>query len=395
MASAASGGSSAMSVTQINSAISSAILTNGVARLQQIYSQSVTPANLNGPISIYPNNVGIIRGFLVKISGTLKNTGSGTANLTALGLSNLLSNVTFQDFSNVTRINTTGWHLTQLATAKGGAPFVGAVAFNVGESYGNNWGLQYAPATLATTASTTFNYYYYVPLAYAQTDLRGAVFAGLVGATANLQLTLNPTPFAATGDATLSIYSGQAGSFNGNVTVSVWQDYIDQLPTYAQLGLTPASGVSSASPALPPVSMSTIYELINTSQTGIVQGQDFGVPFTNLRTFMSTTMIYDNAGTLNIGTDINYWALTLANSANIWKYTPDIATVKARQSFMCDPPPGMYYFDSRVSPINTQQYGNAQIVLNASLVNTGASLLIGYESFAMTQTLVGAPSVPS
>ncbi len=386
----------AANLTSINSAIRGAILSSGVARLQQVYSMGINPASQNGPITINPQNVGIIRGFLVRLTGKLKPTAANAA-LTGFGLANLLSNVAFADFSNVTRINTTGWHLNLINSAKNNQVFGGAYAPNVSVGYGNNWGLNsVSPIAPASGADATFSFFYYVPLAYSKNDLRGAVFAGLVGSTAQLQLTLNPTPFAAAGsDPTLAVFGGAAGGFDGNVNITVYQDYIDQLPSYAQLGLTPSQGTSPNSPALPPIDMSTIYELINTSQSAVVAGQDFGIAYTNLRTFMSTSVVFDNGGVLNTGSDVNYWALTLANSANVWKYTPDVAALLARGQFLCDPPAGVYYFDHRQAPINTQVYGNAQLVLNASQVNAGAAVLLGYEAFAMTQTIVGAPSVPS
>jgi len=391
---------SSVNILQLNGAIRSAILSNGVSRLQQLYSQNVDTASQNGPINIAPNNVGVIRGFLVKITGQFKNNGASPATLTQWGLANLLSQIQFQDFSNVTRINTTGWHLNLLNSVKNSMPFGAAYAPNVSVGYGNNWGLQSTGATIAAGATSNYNAYFYVPLAYSKLDLRGAVYAGLVGATAQLQLTLNPNISAVAGDPTLAIYAGAGSAVvqNTNVTLTVYQDYIDQLPSYGQLGLTPPQGVGANSPALPPVDMSTIYELINTSQSGMVVNQDFGLPYTNLRTFMSTSLIIDNqsAGVYPAaGTDLNSVALTLANSANVWKYTGDIAALMSRGVMGADPPLGAYYFDSRSAPINTQIYGNAQIVVNLSTVNAGASVLIGYEAFAMTQTIVGAPSVPS
>jgi hypothetical protein len=397
---AGASGSGSVNIVSLNNAIRSAILANGVSRLQQLYSSSIDTATQNGPINIAPNNVGIIRGFLVKLSGEFKNTGGSTATATASGLANLLSQIQFQDFSNVTRINTTGWHINLLNSAKANRVFAGAYSPNVTIGYGNNWSLSQAGAgTIAANTTQTFTMYYYVPLAYARNDLRGAVYAGLVGATAQLQLTLNTAISAVAADPTLAVYAGAGSAVEHftNVTVTVYQDYIDQLPTYAQLGLTPPTGVGAASPALPPVDMSTIYELINTNQSGYTSGQDFGIPYTNLRTFMSTSVIFDNFvnGGPYAGTDLNYWALTLANSANVWKYTPDIADLLARGHFMGDPPLGYYYFDHRSAPINTQVYGNANLVANVATGNNGGTFLIGYEAFAMTQTIVGAPSVPS
>lgn len=370
---------------QQNAGIRALILANGVSRLQQIYATGVNPASQNGPVNIAVQNVGLIRGFLVKVSGSLTNTGAGAAAITELGLSNILSNVAFQDFNNITRINTTGWHLNMLASAKNNSVFGGAYAPNVSIDFGNNWGLNSVPAAPAAAANIPFTMYYYVPLAYAKNDLRGAVYAGLVGATAQLQLTLNPTPFVAAGDATLAVYSGQTGQYKAatNVNITVYQDYIDQLPT------------SNNGPLLPAIDLSTIYDLKATALNGLAVGQDFGAPYSNFRTFLSTAVIFDNGGSLNVGTDINYMALTLANASNIWKVTPDILALQARGQFMADPPKGVYWIDQRSAPINTQQYGNANLIVNPSTVNAGAQLLLGYEAFAMSQTIGGAPSLPA
>jgi hypothetical protein len=375
----------AQQIAANNAAIRGMILANGVARLQQIFATGISPSAQNGPINVPIQNVGLIRGFLVKVQGTFTNAAGSTATRTEFGAANLLSAIAFQDFNNITRIQTTGWHMNLLNSAKNNMVFGGAYAPNVPSDYGNNWTVQSAPATIAASTDAPFTFFYYVPLAYAKNDLRGAVYAGLVGATAQLQLTLNPTPFAAAGDATLAVYSGNAGNYKAaqNVNITVYQDYIDQLPTM------------NGQVLLPQVDLSTIYDIKNTSSSGLVVGQDFGVLFANFRTFLSTAIVYDNGGTLNTGSDINYFSLTAANSANLWKYTPDVAALLARGQFMADPPKGTYFFDTRQAPINTQQYGNMEIIVNPSVVNAGASLLVGYESFAMTQTITGAASLPS
>src|ERR1700760_2201415 len=93
-----------------NLAIRNALLSNCVPMFQSIYSQNITPANQNGPINIPVQNVGLIKGFLVVVSGTLRNTdGAIVANRTPMGAANLVSNFSFTDLNNIVRINTPGW----------------------------------------------------------------------------------------------------------------------------------------------------------------------------------------------------------------------------------------------------------------------------------------------
>lgn len=370
---------------QQNNAIRGAILANGVSRLQQISAQAIDPAGLaGGPIQIQPQNVGLIRGFLIQVDATLANTdGANDATLTEHGLANILTGVTYNDFNNIDRVVTTGRHLNMLASAKNNMVFGGAYAPNVPEQFGNNYPVQKAPATIAHGAQADVTQFYYLPLAYAKTDLRGAVYAGLIGATSQIKLTLNPTPFDAAGTSIDAVYQGGAGGYKANtkVTVTVYQDYIDQLP------------MTQGQPILPPIDLSTIYDLKRTTDAGLVANQDFGVNYANFRTFLSTMLIFNNGGVFNAGSDINSFALTLANASNLWKYTPKVAAMLARGQFMADPPPGTYWFDSRQAPVNTQVWGNAQLVVNANTVNAGASLEVSYEAFAMTQTIGGAGSL--
>ena len=148
---------------------------------------------------------------------------------------------------------------------------------------------------------------------------------------------------------------------------------------------------------LPIVDLSTLYMLNNTTLTGMVSGNDFPIPYANFRSFLSTLVIYDNqtgGAYPAAGTDINYWSLQTANFTNIFKYVPQFSTMYARLAIGDDFPLGAYYFDSRSKPINTIQFGNQQLILNpAGTVNTNANAKVGWEMFAITNTLVGAASL--
>jgi len=380
----------APSQAQRDAAARTAILSQGVDRLQQIFSAGYDPS-AQTTINVVPQNVGLVRGFLVKVEGTITNTNVGASGValtrTQFGASNLLRNIMFTDTNNQVRIQTQGWHLGLINSAKQPMVMGAAYAPNVPVNYGNNWTVQSAAASVAAAADAAVQFYYYVPLSYGKYDLRGAMWAGVVNAVAQLQLEINPSPVVATGDATLAAYSGNTGGWKAgsNVTVTVWQDYIDQIPMQ-----------TNGQPVLPQADMQILYQLINTSLTGLVSGQDFGVPFANFRSYLSSTIVYDNGGALSAGSDVNYFALQTANASNIWKYGPNEAALLARSTFMADPPLGVYYFDQRAKPIQTNQFGNTQITVNPKgAVNAGATLLCGFEYFSQASQVVFAASLPS
>jgi hypothetical protein len=375
------------SSAQANAEARAAILLYGVDRMQQIYSSGINPANQT-IVNINPQNVGLIRGFLVKVSGTLTTGNTGTATRTAFGASNLLRNIAFTDINNQVRHQTQGWHLSMINSAKQPMVIGGAYAPNIPVGYGNNYDVQTAPATIATSTDAAVQFYYYVPLSYSKVDLRGAMWAGVVNAVAQLQLEINPNPIVNATDPGLAVYSGNnaTGGWKSatNVTITVWQDYIDQIPMD-----------QNGQPVLPQEDVATLYQLNNTTLSSLVANQDFGVPFANFRNFLSTTLVYDNGGSYNAGTDINYFALQTANSSNIWKYGPEEASFLARSTFMADPPVGSYYFDHRNKPISTQQFGNTQITVNPATVNSNAALWAGFEYFSQASQVVFAGSLPS
>lgn len=367
-----------------NMAARNNILLYGVDRLQQIYSSAINPDNQT-IVNINPNNVGLIRGFLVKVSGTIANASGVTAlDRTPFGASNLLKGVSFTDINNQVRHQTQGWHLSMVNSAKQPMVIGGAYSPNIPVGYGNNFDVQTALASIAASGSAAVQFYYYVPLSYSKVDLRGAMWAGVVNAVAQLQLEINPNPVSASGDYGLAVYEGAAGDWSGNVTITVWQDYIDQVPMDG-----------NNMPVLPQQDLATLYQLNNTTLSALVAGQDFGVPFANFRNFLSTVLVYDNGGQYNAGTDINYFALQTANASNIWKYGPEEAAFLARSTFMADPPLGTYYFDHRNKPISTQQFGNTQITINPSDVQSGAAVMAGFEYFSQASQVVFAGSLPS
>lgn len=369
-----------------------AVVSSALKRQQQIFSQTFDPASQT-VLNIAPRYAGLILGFWVTVSAVVT-VGTNNYIPTAWGPANLLQQIRFDDLSNNTRIQTTGWHLNAVNSAKNRRPF-GAVtsltSYPVG--YGNtfNANIAVAPNPL-TTAGATLKMTYWVPLAYSDLDLRGALWANVVNATANLQLTVATAAQAFVGhtaDPTKAVYQADGTGATGgitNYTVTVDQVYYDQLPFDAKTG----------APILPQVDLSTLYMLTNTAIPGITANNDFPIAYSNFRSFLSTLLIFNNqtgGAYPAAGSDISYFTLQSANFTNIFKYGSVFPAIFARKAIGDDFPLGAYYFDTRDKPINTIQYGNQELVINATTVNTNATCLMGYEMFAITNTLVGAASL--
>ena len=362
------------------------IIKHGLDMMQQIYTTTIA-TNITGAVLNIPlRQVGFVKRLWVEVFATVNAPASNGQTLTKIGAGNIFSNVILTDLSNQQRINTTGWHLMQVATAKRRRVLGAAVTTDTPFGYGNN----FTTTMFASqpTAGTTGNLrvFFEVPVTYTDHDLRGGIYMNVTNSTAYLQLTVNPNTFAvaAATDTTSSVYqsaSTTAGNYT-TMTITVYQNYIDQLPIGQNGG-----------PLLPLLDMSVAYLLNNTTVTGVVANQDIPIPYANFRDFMSTTAIYDNGGTLGIGADINYWEIQTANFTAVRKVDPFEQALETRNIIADDTPAGMYYFDHRNRPISTIQYGNQQLVLNPITVNTGAAVLIGYEALAFISQITQAGSL--
>lgn len=381
---------------QMDAAYTSLIIANGEELTQSIYSGQITPNGSNNTVSLPMRAVGLARGFIVKVTASFTNTAANDAAFTNIGAANLISNFTLTDLDNYQRINTAGYHMNALNTAKESFPFGAALlstALDTPIGYGNNLSVIKGSVPVKSSGTAgTITMYYYVPLAYGKHDLRGALFTGVTNAVGYLSFTFNPTPYvAATGDPTLAVYtdkvSGSAAAIvQGQVTYNVYQCYIDQLPKYTQ-------GPAAGAPILPPLSIRTQYRLFSTALTGVTENQDFPIPFTNFQDFLSATVIYDQAGTLNPGTDITAWKLLAANTLQFFNLDALTQGLKQRVRIKTDFPTGMYQFDFRDAPISTNQAGNIQLVLTPSSAAAGSQTLVGWESFARVDTVLGAQSL--
>lgn len=389
----------AQQAAAINSAARAAIKNNAVKMQQLLTSGNIVPAN-TPVLTINPRNVGLLLGFWAKITHTISNGSGVQLDLTDFGPANALAQIQVQDFNNVTRIQTSGWHLNFVNSVRGrrpmGSSLVRTTGLDTPVNYGDNWtGQISAPATIAASGSGTVTMWYWIPLAYSDDDLRGSIYANVVNATMQILLSMpgsNGVQVAVANgsDSTQAMYVGDAAGSVAAVSITntayeIYQYYYDQLP------------VAKGGVLLPITDLATVYELKYTIQGNVPANQDFGYQYGNFRNILSTFLVYVHsaAGVRGVGADINYLSLQAANTTNIWKKTPALLALEFRQFFGMDMPPGAYYFGSRQRPIITTQYGNMQLIINASVAATGAYELVAIEDFALIQTLSMAGSLPT
>ena len=368
-----------------NRQMRAAVVKNSVDLVQQIYSNTFTNyvAGQAFTINVPVRNVGLLKRFWVEIVATVAQSAAETQTKTALGAANFFSQVILTDLNNQTRVSTSGWHLHFLATVRRTLAFGAAFTNSDPSGIGQNWGLMTTPSPVTT--AQTLKWFYEIPVSYSDTDLTGAIWMNVLNATSNLQLTVNPNFFVASGsDATQAVYQSSTATLGKitTFTITVYQNSLDQLPQV------------NGQVLLPPMDLQMVYLIQNTNVAGLTAGNDQSLPYANWRNFLSTFVIYDNNGTLNLGTDMNYLALQSANFTNIFKVDPFMLSLLTRTKINDDFAPGVYYIDTRNKPINTQQYGNFSLVLNPSSVGGAASqFLVGYEAQALQGALANAGSL--
>jgi len=372
-----------MSITQANSLAEQVIFANSVEAVQKLTTGvgSYNPAN-NPVITITPLFAGLIKGFYLKVNATINNTeASGGASLTLspFGLSNIFSQIVFTDANSYQRINTDGFHLALLNTVRFGNP-LGATRTldNIDAQYGANFNNVVAPATIAAGASANVQFYLYIPLAYSDSDLRGAVYGNIINSAMSLQLSVNNN--AISSSTTLqptAAYYGATGNIS-NITITGWQSYLLNLPAYSTA--FPAS-FNANGVLVPALDVNTYYQLIKSyPQLQLTANSDSLLPYAPQRSYLSTLLAYINGTQLNAGSDINYINIESANLFPFLQATPSLLSLITENKMHFDLPPAIYYLNRRHSPINTANYGNMYIKFNPSIVNSGAQI-IQYDEF--------------
>lgn len=365
-----------------------ALVLGNCPQIRQLLTSEVVGNVPNGvPIqrNIPLRNVGLTTKLYMQISFTLAQAAAETLTLTNFGPSNIISNFTFADYSNYQRINTTGWHMDALATARAKMPFASAYTTSNPVKTGSNYNLKSAPASI-TTAQTVYMIYE-IPFAYSETNLQGAILSQVLNGNAYLTFTINPQIVVpSTGNPVQAVYQSSTPGNVGTITnfqYSIYQEYYDQLPQN-----------SGGQYLLPAMDLQYVYGIYNTDVSGLATNSDNPYSFVNYRQYMSLFSIYDNAGVLNAGTDMNRFKLLSANMLPIFDLTPPMVKLFERKIIGDDFPVGSYYFDFRNKPISTAQNGNMQMIFNPSVVTGSGSVFhLGLEYLGLLNQIAQAGSV--
>jgi P3 major capsid protein len=369
---------------QDNANASAFLRANGKRFTQQIYAATITPVfGQQQIVSIPIQPVGLITKFFVEVVTTVTNpAGGSTLTRTGMGPWNSLSLLQYTDPNSNARIATPGWHLANVIMRRHRRIPGAAVTTDAPGGGGATSSPIACPATIAANAAGTVAAVYEVPLAFGRHSLKGAVFSGAVFATQSLQLTFNPSFAKATGTPLDAVYTGSGTGANAptySTAITVYQEYWDQFPLQLIPMLSP--------------DLSTVYEIKQTSLASLIVSADNFVRFSNLRQFQSTVLAYDNGGTLNAGTDINYFSLQSANQTTEWKRSPRLQAYLTRNAYGDELPAGFYMFDFSEDPIVTAAEGNTVLSINPSSVSANAVLNIGWEDLGVSSVLASAPSL--
>lgn len=385
------GTSGRMSIDQYNSVARQQLIQQSILKKQIIYSFTGSPASINNTINIGGNFVrmaGLLTRFIVEVTATFAELGSSTTAATQFGAANLLSNVQFTDLQNNQRHNAPGIQFALASLMKRHYPWLTSYTSAQKAFSGPPAVTDITYATAPTTSATgTARCVYEIPVSVSNKDLRGGIFLGVYGAQLTLQLQLNPNPAPAAGDSTFAVFYGGAASSISSVTVVVYQEYYDQLP------------MNNGAYVLPPLDISTVYQLTYTNFTNLTVGTDYYIPYANYRKYMSQSIIYNNSGTdgglQKDGTDISYWAQVAANFTNIFKVEPLEQRRLNREQFMNDLPDGLYIFRSYDKPVDTQNFGNMQLDINPIIAGGSAYAYVMSEFIAYQNQIGQAPSLPA
>jgi hypothetical protein len=366
------------------------IKQQGTRLSQLIASGSFTPTVGNASNwNVQAVPIGLVVGFMLQVVTTVTNPSTGTLlTRTGFGPFNTLSSINYQNPSGFTPIQSEpGWHLASVMAGR--EKKIPGSSFTTDSPTGFGSVIQpiSAPSTIAAASGTgVVTVQYEIPLAYSEKkgNFQGAVWAGTTLSNQNLQFTFNPN-FIAVGaaDPFQTVYTGASSILANQPTMqSTWQlyqIYYDQFNSSLINFLTP--------------DLSTAYYLSTQPFPALAPNTNNQIPFINLRTFLSLTLAYDNAGVFNPGTDINNFQLVSANQLPYWFRPPNNQSWETRRHINADYPAGYYYFDFRDDPIATQAQGNTYLNFNPNVVSNGAVLQAGWEYLAVQQILAGAPAI--
>ena len=348
------------------------------------------PATGNNVITNNPLQVGFLRRFVVTVTGTITNTGAGTLTLTPNGAANLLSNVTFNDFTGNPRHNASGRAFTYVEAAKYRRLPGAALTSDSVTGFGSVIASQAAPATIANAGNGTVTFVYEIPVMVdTGRNMAGGLWLGVNNQSTLLNVTVNPTAVVTTGtDPLNAIYTGTSGTLT-NVTVAIYQDYWTNVPKWRN----PKNG--EIEEFLPMKDLSTAYMITETA-SGITfaAGQQSFWNYPTFSEILGTYFAYDNGGTtLNAGTDLTQISLSVSNYQLIKQYSPNVIDRFTRDIIGSSFPKGQYALITRQHTLDVTQYPSLQLGITPNSAPASTYALVTTELLRRVQFLAAASGV--
>lgn len=387
-----------MSQTQMTPMQANTLARNTIWRRSKPIFQQVTTRNFatitagtSTIMTVNPLQIGFLRQFVVVVTGTVTNNTTGiTLNRTTNGADNLLTNITFNDFTGNPRHNCSGRSLSYVESMKYNRIPGAAYTSDSVEGYVSNVASNAAPATIAGSGGTgVVTRVFEIPVMQdLGQQMAGGLWLGVNNQSTLLNLTITNTPaVASTGDPLTACYMGAtAGAITAtftNVTVTVYQDYWNNVPVD-----------NKGNPMLPQQDIQTAY-MITETNSGLTFAASLAASW-NFPTFsklLGTYFAYDNGLQLLAGTDISQIALVVSNYSIIKQFNPQVLDRIARNICNASLPLGQYAIPSRQHPLDVSQYPSLQLQITPTVANAGAYALITTEILRPVQYMGAASGV--
>lgn len=371
---AGSGGKQKMTPAQQNSYARELIYRNAKPIFQQVATKTFTNVSTgNNVMTVNPIQVGWLRRFVVVVTATISNTDtSHAASEIGFGADNLLSNITFNDFTGNPRHNASGRSFSFVKAAKYRNIPGAAYTSDSVSGYGSNIASNVAPQ-IAASGSVTVTRVFEIPIMVdLGKNMAGGLWLGTNNQSTTLNLTLNVAPIGLpTADPLNLVYRLASGGATisatpiTSATITVFQDYWNNVP---------ADGTGR--PILPQQDLSTAYMITETnSGMTFAANQQSSWNFPTFSKLLGTYFIYDNNAALNAGTDITTLSLVVSNYSIIKQYSPIVLDYITRDLFNSSWPSGSYGFVTRQHPLDIDQYPALQLQVTPSSATSAVGMI--------------------
>lgn len=332
--------------------------------------------------------VGFLCGFIVEVTGTITNTGSGALTRTPNGSDNLVSNVQFNDFTGNPRHNCSGRAYSFIESCKWHHMPGASYTSDTTNGYAGAVGSNICPATIANGGNASVSHVFHIPcMENNEMAMAGGLYLGVNNQNTLLKISLNPNAVVAgagAADPLTAVYTGTSGTFT-NATVTVYQEYWIDMPKY--------KGTDKY--ILPVEDLETSY-MITELNSGMALSAN-AMTYWTLPTFselLGFYWSYDNNNVLNPATDWSRAGVYVSNFATVREYDPNTLDRVTRDQCHSSFPQGSYGFFWRQHPLNVDVYPSLQFGFQPTSVGGSAAYVdVTLEMFRPVQYMQSASGV--